>query len=156
METFYSLFKKEYIGELVLVILIIIYLILGLKTPEPIADLIDTLVGKIIIIIIVIYLFINANPILAILAIVAAFDLVRRSSMISNSSTLGALQKYAPSEVKKSSQFTAFNQFPYTLEQEVVAKMAPMVKTGCSLLPAPYKPHLDNTHDAFPLVNRNN
>ena len=153
METFSSLFKKEHIGELVLVILLIIYLILGFKTPESIAYLIDTLVGKIVIIMIVIYLFIYTNPILAILALVTAFDLIRRSSM---STGLAALQKYAPSEVKKSSQFTAFNQFPYTLEQEVVAKMAPMVKTGCSLTPAPYKPHLDNTHDAFPLVNRSN
>ena len=153
MEAFSSLLKKEHMGELVLVIILIIYLILGLKTPRPIADLIDTLVGKIVIFITVIYLFIYANPILAIIALFTAFDLIRRSSMESDSSTLGPLQQYAPSEVKKSSQFTAFNQFPYTLEQEVVAKMAPMVKTGSSLTPAPYKPHLDNTHDAFPLVN---
>jgi hypothetical protein len=153
METFSSLFKKEHMGELVLVILLIIYLILGIKTPESIANLIDTLVGKIVIIMIVIYLFIYANPILAILALVTAFDLIRRSSMTTG---LDALQKYAPSEVKKASQFTAFNQFPYTLEQEVVAKMAPMVKTGCSITPAPYKPHLDNTHDAFPLANSSN
>ena len=151
MESFSRLFKKEHRLEVVLIILLIVYLILGLKTPQPIASLIDTLVGKIIICIIVIFLFLNANPILAILALLVAFDLIRRSN--NSAGDLGALQKYAPSEVKKSSQFSAFNQFPYTLEQEVVAKMAPMVKTGCSLTPAPYKPHLDNTHDAFPLVN---
>ena len=52
MESFSSLFKKEHMGELVLVILLIIYLILGFKTPEPIASMIDSLVGKIIIFII--------------------------------------------------------------------------------------------------------
>lgn len=100
MDSFSRLFKKEHMGELVLVILLIIYLILGLKTPEPIANLIDTLVGKIVIFIIVIYLFIYSNPILAILALLTAFDLVRRSSMAS-ATGLGALQKYAPSEEKR-------------------------------------------------------
>jgi hypothetical protein len=104
---------------------IIVYLILGLKTPEPIANIIDTLVGKIVIILIVIYLFMHANPILAVLALFVAFDLIRRSSAATG---IDALKKYAPSEEKKISQFTAFNQFPYTLEQEVVAKMAPIMK----------------------------
>ena len=111
MESFSSLFKKENRTELVLVILFIVYLILGLKTPEPIANLIDTLAGKIVIFIIVIYLFMHTNPFLAILALFVAYNLIRRSSMITG---LDALQKYAPSEEKKSSQFTAYNQFPYT------------------------------------------
>lgn len=148
MESLTDLFKKQHMGELVLVILFIVYLILGLKTPEPIANIIDTLVGKIIIIIIVIYLFMNAHPILAVLALFVAFDLIRRSSAATG---IDALKKYAPSEEKKASQFTAFNQFPYTLEQEVVAKMAPIVNSGSSLTQASYKPLLDNLYDASPI-----
>jgi hypothetical protein len=64
---------------------------------------------------------------------------------------IDALQRFAPSEQKKSSQFTAFNQFPYTLEQEVVAKMAPIMKSGSSLNQASYKPLLDNLYDASPV-----
>jgi len=145
MESFSSLFKKENRTELVLVILFILYLILGFKTPEPIANLIDTLAGKIVIFIIVIYLFMHTHPFLAILAVFVAYNLIRRSSMITG---LDALQKYAPSEEKKSSQFTAYNQFPYTLEQEVVAKMAPIAQSGYSINQASYKPLLDNLHDA--------
>ena len=152
MESFSSLFKKEHMGELVLVILLIIYLILGFKTPEPIASMIDSLVGKVVIFIIVIYLFMNCNPILAVLSLFVAFDLIRRSSMATG---IDALQRYAPSEEKKSSQFTAFNQFPYTLEQEVVAKMAPIMKSGSSLSQASYKPLLDNLYDASPLNGSN-
>jgi hypothetical protein len=148
MESFSSLFKKEHMGELVLVILLIVYLILGFKTPEPIASMIDSLVGKVVIFIIVIYLFMHANPILAVLSLFVAFDLIRRSSMTTG---IDALQRYAPSEQKKSSQFSAFNQFPYTLEQEVVAKMAPIMKSGSSLTQASYKPLLDNLYDASPL-----
>jgi hypothetical protein len=135
-------------GELVLVILLIVYLILGFKTPEPIASMIDSLVGKVVIFIIVIYLFMHANPILAVLSLFVAFDLIRRSSIATG---IDALQRFAPSEQKKSSQFTAFNQFPYTLEQEVVAKMAPIMKSGSSLTQASYKPILDNLYDASPI-----
>jgi hypothetical protein len=152
MESFSSLFKKEHMGELVLVILLIIYLILGFKTPEPVANLVDTVVGKIVIFLVVVYLFMHANPILAVLALLVGFDLIRRSSMATG---IDALQRFAPSEEKKSSQFTAFNQFPYTLEQEVVAKMAPVMKSGSSLSQASYKPLLDNLYDASPLNGSN-
>jgi hypothetical protein len=148
MESFSSLFKKEHMSELVLVIFFIIYLILGLKTPEPIANLIDTLVGKITILIIVLYLFMNANPILAVLSLFVAFDLIRRSSLATG---IDALKKYAPSEEKKMTQFTAYNQFPYTLEQEVVAKMAPVMQSGSSITQASFKPILDDLHDASPV-----
>jgi len=150
MESFSSLFKKQHMGELILIILFIIYLIMGYKTPESIANLVDTLVGKIVIFIVVIYLFSYANPILAVLSLFVAFDLIRRSSAATG---IDALQRYAPTEEKKYSQFTAFNQFPYTLEQEVVAKMAPIVKSGYSLTQASYKPLLDNLHDASVLNN---
>jgi hypothetical protein len=152
MESFSSLLKKEHMGELVLVVLFIIYLIMGLKTPEPVAGMVDTLVGKIVIFITIIYLFMHANPILAVLALFVGFDLIRRSSMATG---IDALQRFAPSEEKKSSQFTAFNQFPYTLEQEVVAKMAPVMKSGSSLSQASYKPLLDNLYDASPLNGSN-
>ena len=152
MESFSSLLKKEHMGELVLVVLFIIYLIMGLKTPEPVAGIVDTLVGKIVIFVVIIYLFMHANPILAVLALLVGFDLIRRSSMATG---IDALQKFAPSEEKKSSQFTAFNQFPYTLEQEVVAKMAPVMKSGSSLSQASYKPLLDNLYDASPLNGSN-
>ena len=152
MESFSSLLKKEHMGELVLVVLFIIYLIMGSKTPEPVAGMVDTLVGKIAIFIMVIYLFMHANPILAVLALFVGFDLIRRSSMATG---IDALRRFAPSEEKKSSQFTAFNQFPYTLEQEVVAKMAPIMKSGSSLSQASYKPLLDNLYDASPLNGSN-
>jgi hypothetical protein len=152
MESFSSLLKKEHMGELVLVVLFIIYLIMGLKTPEPVAGIVDTLVGKIVIFIMIIYLFMHANPILAVLALLVGFDLIRRSSIATG---IDALQRFAPSEEKKSSQFTAFNQFPYTLEQEVVSKMAPIMKSGSSLSQASYKPLLDNLYDASPLNGSN-
>jgi hypothetical protein len=150
MDSLSSLLKKQNMGELILIIVFIIYLIMGYKTPEPIANIIDTLAGKIVIFIVVIYLFMNSHPILAILSLFVAFDLIRRSSLATG---IDALNRYAPSEEKKQSQFTAFNQFPYTLEQEVVKKMAPIIQSGSSISQPSYKPLLDNIHDASPLKN---
>ena len=152
MDNFSSLFKKEHMGELVLGVVFIIYLILGFKTPQPIANIIDTIAGKIVIFIVVIYMFLNVNPILAVLGLFVAFDLIRRSSIATG---IDALQKFAPSEQKKSSQFSAFNQFPYTLEQEVVKKMAPIVQSGSTLSAPSYKPLVENFYDASPVSKLN-
>jgi hypothetical protein len=152
MEGLSGLFKKENMGELALAILLIVYLVLGFRTPDAVAGMVDSLVGKIVMFVIVIYLFLHANPLLAVLGLFVAFDLMRRSSVATG---IDALQKFAPSEEKRTSQFTAYNQFPYTLEQEVVAKMAPMVSAGSSLTQASYKPMLDNLYDASPVTKMN-
>lgn len=87
----------------------------------------------------------NGHPILAVLGLFVAFDLMRRSS---SATGIDALKRFLPTEEKKASQFTAFNQYPYTLEQEVVKKMAPIVQSGSSLSKASYMPILENLHDA--------
>jgi len=145
MEDFSVIFKKENINQLLLAILFIIYLIMGYRTPDMVANVVDTLVGKIAIFIMVIFMFMHSNPILAVLSLFVAFDLIRRASAVTG---IDALKKYLPTEEKKTSQFTAFNQYPYTLEQEVVKKMAPIVQSGSSLTKASYMPLLENLHDA--------
>jgi hypothetical protein len=132
-------------SELVLGILFIIYLVLGMPTPDLLANLVETIPGKLMLAGFVGLLFWKNHPILAILGLIVAIVLVYRSSAVSG---LDALQRYAPSEVKKSSQFTALNQFPYTLEQEMVTKMAPAIGAGSSLTRAAFKPSLDDLHGA--------
>lgn len=143
-----ELFKKQNRNELILTVLFAIYLVAGFRVPEPVANFVDTLAGKIIIMAGVVYAFVKTGPILAALSLFVAFDLIRRSSSVTG---LDALRKYAPSEENKNGQLTAFNQFPYTLEQEVVRKMAPIVHSGSPLTNASYVPALDTLHDASPL-----
>ena len=148
MDSFSSLLKKTHKGELLLAIIFIIYLILGYKTPQPIAILVDNIIGKVVIFVVVIYMFLYANPILAVLTLFVAFDLMRRSSLSAGNSTLSA---YIPCEDNKMSQFTAFNQFPYTLEQEVVKKMAPIIQSGSVLTKPSFSPMLEKLYDASPI-----
>jgi hypothetical protein len=46
---------------------------------------------------------------------------------------------------------TAMNHFPYTLEQEVVSKMAPINNTVDPNAVSNFMPVLDNIHDAAPV-----
>ena len=148
MDSFSALFKKENMGQVILCILFIIYLIMGYKMPDSIATVIDTSFGKILVIIMALMLFSYANPILGVLGFFVAFDLISKSSATTGSY---ALERYVPTETKKSSNLSAMNQFPYTLEQEVVKKMAPIVQGGSSMSKASYSPILEDLHDASPI-----
>ena len=102
MDSFSKLFKKEHMGQSILCLLFVLYLIMGYKTPENIANWVDTFYGKTLIFFIVILLFCYANPVLAVLGFFVAFELIRRSSIATG---LNSLKKYEPTEEKKFSQF---------------------------------------------------
>jgi hypothetical protein len=136
-------------GQHILTLLFIIYLILGLKTPAPIATIIDNMFGKIVIVILAIALFgYTRNPVLGVLGLIVAFDLIRRSTV---STGTYALDKYVPSETRKYGNLTAYNQFPMTLEQEVVKRMAPIAHTTSTSTQIHFSPMLDDNHDAAPI-----
>jgi hypothetical protein len=150
MDNFSRFFQKDNIPEIILLVILIIYIVLDRDVPEFLANIIDSVSGKIVLLALLVYLFIYSNPILFVVALFAVFSLVRKSSLKS-----GITEKDMPSEEKKSAQFTAYNQFPYTLELEIVKKMAPIVKPGASLTPPSYKPLLDDIHEATAINSAN-
>jgi hypothetical protein len=152
MDNFEGLFKKKNIGELLLGILFLIYLVMGYKTPTALANAIDTTYGKAIVVVIALALFAYTNPILGVLGFFVAYNLINQSSVATG--TYG-LDKYLPTEKKKYTALSMYNQFPYTLEQEIVKKMAPINKADSSGSNTySFSPVLDNLHDAAP-VNYN-
>jgi len=144
MEFINNLLEKRNMSQLMLVVLFIIYLIMGYKIPDQLARVIDSSAGKIVVALIALLLFGYSNPILGVLGIMVAYHLIKSSS---EKTGMAALEKYYPTEEKKWSPFTAMHQFPYTLEQEVVKEMASQ-KFNANFIKAPYKPMLDDTHDA--------
>ena len=149
MDNFKDLFQKQKSGEVLLTILFIIYILMGYKVPETVASAVDSVVGKAVVVIAAIALFSYTNPVLGILGFYIAFDLIKRSS---ESTGTYALQKYVPTETKKECELTLYNQFPYTLEQEIVKKMAPLNSTDVpSDEQFTFAPVLDNLHEAAPI-----
>jgi len=144
MEHIHHLLEKRNMSQLILVILFLIYLILGFKMPDSVANLIDSSAGKVIVALVALLLFGYSNPILGVLGILVAYQLIKSSS---EKTGMAALEKYYPTEEKKWSPFTPTHQFPYTLEQEVVKQMASQ-KFNTDFVKAPYSPVLDDTRDA--------
>jgi hypothetical protein len=139
-----NLLEKRNMSQLMLVILFIIYLVMGLKIPDTLANVIDSQVGKIVVALMALLLFGYSNPILGVLGIMVAYHLIKTSS---DKTGTAALERHYPSEEKKWSPFTPIHQFPYTLEQEVVKQMASQ-KFNANYVKAPYRPTLNDTHDA--------
>lgn len=139
---------KKNMPQLVLSALFIIYLVMNYKMPEGFAILVDSTFGKIIVVLLALMLFAYSNPILGVLALLVAYQMIKTASIKTG---IAGLEQYYPTEQKKWSPFTPAHQFPYTLEQEVVKTMTTQ-KFNSDYVKAPFAPTLDDTHDASPLT----
>jgi hypothetical protein len=139
-----ELFKKEGVGQLLLIILFSIFLISGYEIPLNLASFARTIHGKMIIVLISLLLTVFSNPILGIVSLMVAFDIIRRSN-----NAYQQIKQYTPSEDKKADHYNALNQFPYTLEEEMVTKMAPLIMTNTNLDMPSFKPNVDKIYDVY-------
>lgn len=145
MESYHNLFKQSNHHQLALLVVLIVYSVFNIQTPSMIANLIDNIYGNIVVVLLAFYMFVHANPIVGVVGLFVAYEVIRRSSHSTGSL---AIERYLPTESKKNGHFSAFNQFPVTLEEEVVSQMAPLVETaGPSNLQ--YHPVSEDIHDAM-------
>lgn len=142
-QTMRDTFKSCRKHEMLLTVLIIIYLVMDVPTPQVIAPYVDTPLGNIVVVLIALSLFTHSHHVVGILGLYAAYILIRRSSATTGSS---AVEAYVPSEKRKSEELSAFNQFPVTLEEQVVAKMAPLADPNVGSATSTFQPNpLDAT-----------
>ena len=113
MDYFKDIFTKKHMPELVLSVLFVLYLVMGLKVPDGVATIIDSTIGKIVVILIALMLFAYSNPVLGVLALLVAYQLIKSASVKTG---MAGLEEYYPTEAKKWSPFTPIHQFPYTLQ----------------------------------------
>jgi hypothetical protein len=148
MDYLSTLFDKKNMPQLVLSVLFVIYLVMGYKMPEGVATMIDSTAGKIIVVLVALMLFAYSNPILGVLALLVAYQMIKGASVKTG---MAGLEQYYPTQQKKWSPFTPAHQFPYTLEQEMVKTMTTQ-KFNTDYVKMPFRPTLDDTHDAVPLT----
>jgi hypothetical protein len=149
MEYINNLLEKRNMPQLILVILFIIYLIMGYKMPQGVATAIDSVFGKVAVAVIVLLLFAYSNPILGVLGVLVAYQIIKSAS---EKTGMAAMEQFYPTETKKWSPFAPAHKFPYTLEQEVVKKMASQ-KFNENYVKAQYVPMLEDNYDAAPVLN---
>lgn len=148
MDIYRDLMRKARAHELVLGGLFVIYSGLDIQAPEFLNEFASSSVGVIVIIAFAISMFMYLNPIVAVLGLVACYELIRRSrggSLVTPDEMIDYLPKTQPD----CRDLNAYNQFSKTLEQEMVAKMAPLV--GPSVGNVSYRPDMEDDHGASPI-----
>ena len=139
-----DLIKAEKQHQTILAIILIIYILLNVETPNILAGLVDNLVGNVVVVIIALLIFTNSHPVVGVLSLIAAYELIKRSGV---STGTNAIRNFLESEKSKVDDFSSYNDFPVTLEEEVVSKMAPLVVNNDEPH-SDFKPVLDDQHDA--------
>jgi|TARA_B100000674_G_C37821950_1_gene906239 hypothetical protein len=127
---------------LVLSLLMVVFIVLEVAPPSNVCMLVDTIVGKAVVIMVALSLF-SLDMLMGIVGIVAAYVLIMRCSKKEE------IRTFSPSEVRKSKHLSVMNQFPQTVEEEIIGKMLP--RTNPDLQAPDYKPTLNNLHNATKL-----
>jgi hypothetical protein len=140
MEAVYKTARKH---EMLLTVLLVLYIILNVPTPDTIAPYVDTPLGNIVVVVIALSLFTHSHAVVGVLGLFAAYTLIRRSSSSGSSS---AVEAYVPSEKRKSEELSEYNQFSVTLEEQMVALRAPLTDTAVGSATAAFHPNqMDQT-----------
>jgi len=132
----------------VLAALLIIFIVSDVSVPDAIGELVNNVVGKIVVIMIALSLF-AAHPVVGAIGLVAAYQLIKRSERYTS------IANFIPSERKKSKVLCALNQFPVTVEEEVIAKQIPYVFKMHAAGNIPYKGVQDRLHGAAKITSSN-
>ena len=138
---FKSVMKSKH--HLVLTILLCVFIVFDIQVPDALANMVDNPIGKIAVAALALCLL-SMNTLLGVIGLVAAYVLIQRSA---DTTGTQAQKDYLPSEAKKSNVLSSMNQFPMTVEEEVIAKMLPMANQ-VDLSEAEFKPVLGDTHNA--------
>jgi hypothetical protein len=119
--------------ELGVLILFVLYILLPIQTPSFMVDIVDGPLGLVFMFLVTVFLFLYTNPILAIVYIFVAYEVLRRTSAIrfidstpqaiKPNALNGRVKEIAP--LFKNERVVNENQAT-SLEEEVVAKMAPI------------------------------
>ena len=139
-------FLQKETTQNVLIVLMALFVIFDVRVPMPVADFVDTMVGKVAVVLTVLILL-AMNPLVGSLAILAGMILVIRSSVTSGSFFV---ENQLPSQKKRDAELVALNETTKTLEEEVVDKMIPLA-SGEYVTTGYIKPVLSNVHEAAKL-----
>ena len=106
--------------EYVLIALLLLYIVMDVSIPSILAQYVDTTIGTILLLSGALYVF-HSNKVVGAVVIIAVIELLRRTNGISS------IKQYVPSELRRSSNLSIYNQFPISLEEEIVRDQLPHI-----------------------------
>ena len=127
--------------------LFIIYLVMDIYPPELVASYIDSSLGMVATLLITLYVFMNYNPILGVVFLFVAYEIIRRSARVNNRVPMIL---HTPSQAKKDAELAEMNPpVSSSLEEDMVHHMAPVGKSSLiSYTMSEYKPVSSDIHNA--------
>ena len=133
--------------ELILLSCFVIYIVFPISTPSFLAGFIESSLGMLPLFLVTIFLFFYTNPILGVIFVFVAYELLRRSSHLIGKA---AIIQHTPSQLKKDIEMSSMNPPKReTLEEEMVEKMAPVGKSELSIYtPSSFKPVAESVGSA--------
>lgn len=137
---------KEEMNHYFVILLMIVFIFSGMNVPNVIAEYIDIPIVKVFMYIIAGSMIFN-HPVLGAVSLFFVYELILRSTKQTGNYYI---QNHMPSEKQRASDFVVMNDFPVTLEEEVVQKMVPMAHSGLNTQPV-YKPVMNKLHNATKL-----
>ena len=78
-----KLIRSEKRHQLLLGVVFALYILLNVQTPKMIAGLVNNLVGNVVIILVALTILMNSHPVVGVLGLVVAYELIRRSGVSS-------------------------------------------------------------------------
>ena len=141
-----KLFSKKHMLDLILGAVLILYIVFPIDTPPVLSNLINTPIGIIVVIIITISLFSIIHPIIAVVGLVAAYELLHRSKInffdnpaLTNNDNM---KKPIPAN-----EFQTIKTLPVSLEEEIIKQRVPLVNNDYITTNATYKPILETDNN---------
>lgn len=152
--------------EILVGVIFVLYIVLPVSTPASLIPIVQSPFSLLAIFLVILYLFLYANPILAVLYVGVAYLLLRRSSSLpslaASSPSLSRLRSSGGSnkpptvptipipQDSRAPRAAAPATIPRTLEEDVVASMAPVGQSSM-LVQTTFRPVASNVEGASPV-----
>lgn len=118
--------------EVVLFVLFLLYLIFPIPTPAFMIPYINTNISLGVVIILTLYMLFYTTPILGVLTVFVAYELLRRSSNGLVRAKV-PMVRHTPTQPKKDREMRAMNpQKEVSLEESIINEMAPVGKNAAA------------------------
>ena len=139
--------------QVIIAIIIVLFILIDTSPPYWLSKHIDTIAGNLVVVFLAIGLFTHMGPIVGILGIIGAYCLIRRASKETGTYILRQNPGQVRAEELKTEMLRQYNHFPRTLEEDVVARMAPIIESGAEnplqeMVQGAPEPTLSTGHDA--------
>jgi hypothetical protein len=133
--------------EIVVIALFVVYLVFPIKSPNAIVPVLNNSIGMAAVLLIALYLFLYTHPILGILSLLVAYELMRRTCK----SKVKHVRLEENNEVNKKRAMESYNKpVVRTLEEEIVQTMTPS-NDKTDFVVSTYKPVVEDSHSALVL-----